>query len=97
MSCNSGGGDNTECVQCNDVTLSGAIWYVFGAKRAPAAVSETVYADTIGLWDTALGAHRHFNITAGVPSVVVAELDSALKNNTRAEFLSAQVLPYEIK
>jgi hypothetical protein len=78
--------------------LSGANWYQFGLKRAPgAAVSETVQADRIGLWDTALGAHRHFNISAGVPSAVVAELDSALKNSTRAEFLSARVLPYEIK
>ncbi|KAK4235851.1 hypothetical protein C8A03DRAFT_36278 [Achaetomium macrosporum] len=98
VSCNSGGGDNTECVQCQGTTLSGAIWYRFGTRKGPvAAVSETVYADRIGLWDTALGAHRHFNISAGVPSAVVAELDAALKNGTRAELLSGQVLPYEIK
>jgi hypothetical protein len=74
------------------------MWYQFGLKRAPPAAGwETVMADRISLWDTALGAHRHFNISVGVPSVVVAELDSALKNGTRAEFLSDRVLPYEIR
>ena len=98
MACNSGGGDNRECVACSNDVLTGAIWYQFGSKRAPAAtVSRTVQADRIGLWDPVLGAHRHFNISAGVPSAVVAELDSALKNGTKVDLLSALVLPYEVK
>ena len=83
---------------CDDDVLSGAIWYVFGSKRSvPSTISQTVQPDRIGLYDTGLDAHRLFDISAGVPSDVITELDSALKNNTRVEHLSDAVLFYEVQ
>lgn len=84
-------------MDCNTV-LSGAMWYVFGSKRSvPGTILQTVQPDRVGLYDTALDAHRLFDISAGVPSDVIAELDSALKNNTRVEHLSDAVLFYEVQ
>ncbi|KAH6634766.1 hypothetical protein B0J18DRAFT_30179 [Chaetomium sp. MPI-SDFR-AT-0129] len=101
VSCNSGGGDPTQCVNCNDEPLSGGMWYKFGKRDLSGplkpAYEEVAYADRIGLWDDALGAHREFNISAGVPSVVVAELDAAFKKGSKAAAVSERVLAFEIK
>jgi hypothetical protein len=97
VNCNSGGGNSQECVTCDDAELGGANWYVFGSKRSTGAVSETVQPDRIGLFDTELGAHRLFRIGGDIPSAIAAELEAALVNNTRAEYLSTAVLPYEIQ
>lgn len=58
--------------------------------------THTVIADIIGLYNTSLGSHRHFNISSGVPEDIIAEIDSAARNNTRVENLTPVVLPYEI-
>lgn len=58
--------------------------------------AHTVIANIIGLYNTFLDSHRHFNISSGVPGDIIAEIDSAVRNNTRVENLNPVVLPYEI-
>lgn len=77
------------------------MWYKFGKRDLSGplkpAHEEVAYPDRIGLWDDALGAHREFNISAGVPSVVVAELDDAFKKGSKVAAVSERVLAFEIK
>ncbi|BCR99669.1 uncharacterized protein AKAW2_50011S [Aspergillus luchuensis] len=94
--CDSKGGDHTECVDCSFTILGGGAWFHFNSKRAAMETTHTVMADIIGLYDTSLGSHRHFNISSGVPGDIIAEIDSAARNNTRVEDLNPVVLPYEI-
>ncbi|RAK97246.1 uncharacterized protein BO80DRAFT_196156 [Aspergillus ibericus CBS 121593] len=96
--CGSESGVSSPCVDCTLLALGGGAWYRYNAGKRTVIepITKTVMADSIGLYDSLLGGHRHFNISAGVPGDIVAELDSAARNNTRVEDLNAAVLPYEI-
>ena len=102
VSCNSGGGDNTECVGCadedgNQDDIGGAIISVFGSKRAVSGDQQSVHADRVGVYDTDIKAHRLFNIKSGVPAHVYNELISAFHNGTKVSDLSDAVMAYELK
>ena len=95
-SCDSGGGDSTECVGCSgSPELGGAIISAIGSKRA-ATVAQSVHPNVAGIFDSNIKTHRRFRIGSSVPANVLDELRSAVMNGTKVHELSDAVMQFEI-
>ena len=76
--------------------LGGAIVSVFGSKRGVGPVT-SIHPDRIGIYDTDIEAYRVFSVGGDIPAHVLAELTTALNDNTRFAELSSAVMPFELK
>jgi hypothetical protein len=96
--CNSGGGSDTECVDCEGgYQIGGAKWDEFGGiEGQDDEDSPSVSPDSIGIFDDEIGDFRVFSIGNDVPEDVVSQLREAVRGGWTVGDLSDAVTGFEI-